>query len=173
VDAPQNTVGRAVGHAIALLEGAAEEITGGSAAAAGIAGAPETGGASLAVTAGGAALAVHGAAVQANTLRNIANGSSDSGGSGRGDTGSYTNTHESGKTYDGKGGKQRSQDSGKRVEKETGDKHVATDWTPAKNSREAYKDESRRLDSHGGPNSPNNYNKRESPGKKFRQQDGN
>jgi hypothetical protein len=74
VDAPQNTVGRAVGHAIALLEGAAEEITGGSAAAAGIAGAPGTGGASLAVTAGGAALAVHGAAVQANTLRNIERG---------------------------------------------------------------------------------------------------
>jgi hypothetical protein len=50
-------------------------------------------------------------------------------------TGSYTNTHESGKTYDGKGDKTRSQDSGKRVEKETGDKHVATDWKAELNRR--------------------------------------
>ncbi len=89
------------------------------------------------------------------------------------ETGSYTNTHESGKTYDGKGDRGRSQDSGKRVEKETGDPHVATDWTPAENDREAFKQESRRLDSHGGPKDPGNYNKIESPGKKMRQQDGN
>jgi RHS repeat-associated protein len=36
------------------------------------------------------------------------------------ETGSYTNTHESGKTYDGKGDRTRSQDSGKRIEKQTG-----------------------------------------------------
>jgi RHS repeat-associated protein len=92
--------------------------------------------------------------------------------SGSKETGSYTNTHESGKTYDGKGDKERSQDSGKRVEQATGDKHVSTDWKPSANDREAFKDESRRLDSHGGHGSSSNYNQRESPGKKYRKQDG-
>jgi RHS repeat-associated protein len=88
------------------------------------------------------------------------------------ESGSYTNTHESGKTYDGKGGRERSQESGKRVEAETGDKHVATDHTSAPNNREAFKDESRRLDSNGGAKSPDNHNKIESPGKKYRKEDG-
>ncbi len=83
-------------------------------------------------------------------------------------TGSYTNTHESGKTYDGKGSRERSQESGRRVERETGDKHVATDWTSAKDTRDAFKQESQRLDSHGGPKNSDNYNKIESPGKKMR-----
>ena len=87
-------------------------------------------------------------------------------------TGSYTNTHASGKTYEGKGTRARSQESGRRVEKETGDPHVATDWTPASNRREAFKQESQRLDAAGGPKSPSNYNKIESPGKKMRIQDG-
>jgi RHS repeat-associated protein len=87
-------------------------------------------------------------------------------------TGSYTNTHASGMTYDGKGDKQRSQASGKRVEAETGDQHIATDWTPAPNNREAFKQESRRLDSHDGPKSETNHNKIESPGKKMRTEDG-
>ena len=86
-------------------------------------------------------------------------------------TGSYTNTHESGKTYDGKGSKARSQESGRRIERETGDKHVATDWTSAKNNREAFKQESSRLDSNGGPRSENNHNKIESPGRKMREED--
>jgi hypothetical protein len=88
------------------------------------------------------------------------------------ETGSYTNTHESGKTYSGKGDRARSQASGKRVEEQTGDKHTATDWKPSANDREAYKDESRRLDANGGANSSSNHNKRESPGKKYRNQDG-
>ena len=89
------------------------------------------------------------------------------------ETGSYTNIHESGKRYHGKGDKARSQESGKRIEKETEDRHIATDWTPAKNEREAFKQESRRLDAdEGGPKSPDNYNKIESPGKKYRIQDG-
>jgi len=74
-------------------------------------------------------------------------------------------------TYDGKGSKKRSQDSAKRVEQETGDKHVALEWTPATNNREAFKAESRRLVSHGGPKSQN-HNKIESPGKKMREADG-
>lgn len=88
------------------------------------------------------------------------------------ETGSYTNHHESGKTYDGKGSKERSQTSAKRIEKETGDKHVATEHTPAKSERDAFKDESKRLDSHGGAKSDQNHNKIESPGKKKRIEDG-
>jgi hypothetical protein len=82
-------------------------------------------------------------------------------------TGSYTNTHASGKTYSGKGSRARSQKSGRRVERETGDQHVATEWTPSKNTSDAFKDEYRRLKQHGGPRSPTSYNKVESPGKKL------
>lgn len=88
------------------------------------------------------------------------------------ETGSYTNRHESGKTYSGKGDRARSQVSGRRVEKETGDRHTATDWTPAPNEREAFKQESRRIDEHGGVESSSNYNRSESPGKKYRKEDG-
>lgn len=87
-------------------------------------------------------------------------------------TGNYTNLHASGKTYDGKGGTARSNTSGARVAKAEGDPHVATTFTPAKNSREALKAESRSLDANGGPKSPTNYNKIESPGKKMRIDDG-
>jgi hypothetical protein len=87
------------------------------------------------------------------------------------ETGSYTNLHESGKTYSGKGSRARSQVSARRVEKETGDKHIATDWTPASNDRAAFKQESGRIDANGGPASSGNYNKIESPGKKMCQQD--
>jgi hypothetical protein len=76
-----------------------------------------------------------------------------------------------GKTYDGKGSRERSQESGRRVEEEAGDKHTATDWTPAANPREAFKQESQRLDSNGGAKSDSNYNKNESPGKKMLQED--
>ena len=86
-------------------------------------------------------------------------------------TGSYTNTHSSGKTYDGKGSRERSQQSAQRVEQATGDTHTATDWTAATTSREAFKQESQRLDSHGGPKSDTNYNQIDSPGKKYRQED--
>jgi RHS repeat-associated protein len=82
-------------------------------------------------------------------------------------TGSYTNTHASGKTYAGKGGTKRSQASGRRVEKAANDQHVATDWTEAPNDTEAFKDEARRIEKAGGPRNPNNYNKIESPGRKL------
>jgi hypothetical protein len=88
------------------------------------------------------------------------------------ETGSYTNTHESGKTYSGKGGTDRSQQSGERLAEENDDPHTSTDWTPANDDRDAFKDESRRLDEQGGPADPSNYNKIESPGKKYRSQDG-
>ncbi len=88
------------------------------------------------------------------------------------ETGSYTNTHASGKKYHGKGDKARSQASGRREAAANNDPHVATDWTPAKNDREAFKQESRRIDADGGASSPTNYNRIESPGKKMRLEDG-
>ena len=47
-----------------------------------------------------------------------------------------------------------------------------SDWTPAASEREAFKDESRRLDANGGIDSPSNYNRIDSPGRQFRQEDG-
>ena len=85
------------------------------------------------------------------------------------ETGSYTNTHVSGKVYVGKGPRTRSQESGRRIGQN--DAHVATDWTPAKNEREAFKDEARRLNAHDGPHAPGNYNKIESPGKRYLEQE--
>jgi RHS repeat-associated protein len=90
VDAPQNSLGRGIGHGIALAQGLAEEITGGGAAIGGVAGAPETAGATLVVTAGGVALAAHGAAVQLNTLRNIQKGPSASASPGTAASGQAT-----------------------------------------------------------------------------------
>jgi hypothetical protein len=86
-------------------------------------------------------------------------------------TGSYTNTHESGMIYNGKGSRDRSQDSGKRIEQNTGDKHTATEFKPASSSREAFKQESRSMDRSGGPKSSDSHNQIESPGKKYREQD--
>lgn len=95
----------------------------------------------------------------------------------KGPTGSYTNTHASGKTYHGKGNWKRSQDSAREKAEEYNDPHVSTDWTPASDKTEALKDEARRLrgDDNGGPrghDNPNNYNKRASPGEKYLQRDG-
>jgi hypothetical protein len=53
-----------------------------------------------------------------------------------------------------KGARQRSQKSGRREAGRNNDPHVATDWTSAKNNREAFKQESCRLDADGGPSSP-------------------
>jgi RHS repeat-associated protein len=87
-------------------------------------------------------------------------------------TGSYTNTHASGKKYHGKGDLERAQQSGREKAEEHKDPLVSTDWTPAANDREAFKDESRRLKKDGGHRSSTNYNKRDSPGTKYREQDG-
>ena len=78
----------------------------------------------------------------------------------------------SGKRYHGKGAKKRSQKSGRREAKRNNDPHVATNWTPADTHREAFKQESRRLDADGGPKSSTNYNRIEQPGKKYRIEDG-
>jgi len=52
------------------------------------------------------------------------------------------------------------------VEAETGDRLDC-----CKDSHEAVKQESQRLESNGGPKSESNYNKIESPGKKMREED--
>ena len=92
------------------------------------------------------------------------------------ETGSYTNTHKSGKKYHGKGDKERAAKSGKAKAKEHDDPLESTEWTKAENDREAFKQESERLDKDAegdkkGHESDKNYNKRDSPGKKYREQD--
>jgi RHS repeat-associated protein len=88
-------------------------------------------------------------------------------------TGSYQIKFKSGKTYDGKGPASRMETSAKeRSGPPNNDPVVSKVWTPAANEREAFKQESRNLDANGGPGNPNNYNAIESPGKKYRQQDG-
>jgi uncharacterized protein RhaS with RHS repeats len=119
-----------------------------------------------------ALLAPPGAKVAAKVMGAVGDAGKATAAAVKRETGSYTNLHASGKTYDGKGSRERSQESGRRVEKETGDQHTATDWSPAGSTREAFKQESQRLDSHGGPKSDTNHNKIESPGKKLREKDG-
>lgn len=88
------------------------------------------------------------------------------------ETGSYTNTHESGKKYHGKGDEKRAAQSGKEKATKYNDPLKSTDYKKAKNNREAFKDESRRLKRDGGHKSNTNYNERDSPGTKYRKQDG-
>jgi len=87
-------------------------------------------------------------------------------------TGSYTNTHASGKTYDGKGDPSRAAQSGRRIEKKHDDPLVNSDSRTASSDRESFKQESRSLDRNGGPGSDQNYNQIESPGKRMRREDG-
>lgn len=90
-----------------------------------------------------------------------------------GQVGSYTNIHKSKTKYHGKGSEKRAADSAAEKAEKYDDPLESTDWTPAKNDREAFKQESRRLDTDkGGHKSKDNYNKRDSPGKKYRKQDG-
>lgn len=87
-------------------------------------------------------------------------------------TGSYTNTHASGKTYDGKGNADRAAVSGRRVAKDNNDPLVKTETRDAPTDRESFKQESRSLEKNGGPDSDQNYNQIDSPGTKYRREDG-
>jgi uncharacterized protein RhaS with RHS repeats len=136
----------------------------------------------VAITVGGAAMDAHAAYAglrAAEALRNQSCGTAGNGPEGGGttgnpgkETGSYTNTHESGKTYSGKGDKERSQASGNERAAKNQDPHTATDWKPEANDRDAFKAESRRIDAAGGHKDESNYNKIESPGKIYRKEDG-
>jgi RHS repeat-associated protein len=91
-------------------------------------------------------------------------------------TGSYTVTFESGKKYHGKGPESRMNKSAADKAKVNIDPVKSKDFTSAKNDREAFKQESRRMDTDRvgntpGHKNPNNYNKRASPGDKYRKQD--
>jgi hypothetical protein len=164
VDNDDFKLGQTVGDAVATVTGTAEALFWGGEAV--VTSPAALTGVCAVIPAAGAAVAVHGAATAAIAGGNLANAAFATTQSG-----SYTNTHESGAVYVGKGGRERSQESGKRVEKETGDKHVATDHTSSANSREGFKDESRRMDK-ARAEGKKLYNKGESPGKKMRQQDG-
>ena len=65
-----------------------------------------------------AATAYYGAKAVNQTQRALENAVKNESAEAPKESGSYTNTHESGKTYDGKGGRERSQQSGRRVEEE-------------------------------------------------------
>jgi hypothetical protein len=82
-------------------------------------------------------------------------------------TGSYTNTHASGKTYDGKGGTDRMADSAKRIGDEYDDPVQTQVHRPAVDNKQSFIDEQNNLEAHGGPGG-NTYNKINSPGKKLR-----
>jgi hypothetical protein len=91
--------------------------------------------------------------------------------------GSYTTHHESDKKYHGKGDEKRAKQSGDQKAKDNNDPVKKIDYKPEKNAREAYKAESRRMETDKQGNKPghkseNNYNKRASPGDKYRKQDG-
>jgi hypothetical protein len=108
----------------------------------------------LVVAAEAAAVAVTGTVVIKNAFGNLLK------------SGSYTNTHESGKRYHGKGPPERARESAKRVEKENDDPIKDTDWTPAENNDEAFKQEAQRIRDDGGVENPENYNNIKSPGEK-------
>jgi RHS repeat-associated protein len=88
-----------------------------------------------------------------------------------GTVGTYTVDFQSGIKYHGKGDSERAVDSAKRVAKENGDVPGGVSFKPAANSREAFKEEARRIAKDGGPG-VDNYNKINSPGKKYLEEDG-
>jgi RHS repeat-associated protein len=83
--------------------------------------------------------------------------------------GSYTNTHDSGKVYVGKGDADRAAQSGKRITDRYNDPLVHTDWTPANGTADSFAQEANRMRQEGGPGG-NTYNEINSPGEKILQE---
>lgn len=74
--------------------------------------------------------------------------------------------------FHGKGNEKRANQSDKEKANRYNDPVAKTDWKPAKNNRETFKDEARRIrQDDGGVKSNQNYNIRNSPGEKYLQQD--
>ena len=69
------------------------------------------------------------------------------------------------------GPKSRMEQSAKQQSKTHDNPVKSKEWKEAKNDREAFKDESKRIENDGGHKSSNNYNKKASPGDKYRKQD--
>jgi RHS repeat-associated protein len=90
--------------------------------------------------------------------------------------GTYVLKFRSGAEYVGKGTEKRMARSASKLSREHGDEVVEKTFKAAENDREALKEESRIMESKGGPRSKNPntklYNKIDSPGTKYRQQDG-
>ena len=173
--------GRTVGHYAAMAIGATEIAAGAIGDVAAVVG--EIGSVGLAtpvavpVAAVSTAVIVHGTAAGARAAENLRNDKGRVEASSKKVEGSYTTSHQSGKRYHGKGDEPRAKKSATDKAKANNDPVTDIDWKPSKNSREAFKDESRRLDTDKvgptpGHKNPNNYNKRDSPGKKYRNQDG-
>ena len=57
--------------------------------------------------------------------------------------------------------------SAKQKSAEYSDKVVKKEWTPASSEKEAFMDEAQRIQDGGGVDSEKNYNKINSPGKKY------
>lgn len=151
--------GQNTGDWVSIITGEALSIAGVIEAGGGAALAPETGGISIAVVAGGAVNAVAGQMIATRATENL---SSQKGRvsetSKQKEVGSYTNTHESGKKYHGKGDEARMNQSAKDKAKKYNDPVVNKDFTPAKNDREAFKQESRRLEKDKVGNTPGHKN---------------
>jgi RHS repeat-associated protein len=86
--------------------------------------------------------------------------------------GSYTVEFLSGKFYHGKGPVERMNRTAAEKAKLHNDPVVAKEFKSAVNNRQAFKDEHSRLQADGGPKSHTNYNLIESPGAKFKREDG-
>ena len=70
-------LGRKIGHAVAAVQGVDEMVQGGTGVVEGVAGAPETLGATLTLSAGGFVVAAHGAMIIKNAFVNMASGKGD------------------------------------------------------------------------------------------------
>lgn len=83
-------------------------------------------------------------------------------------TGSYTIIFSNGKKYHGKGPKSRMRQSAKEKSEKNKVDVVSMDWKEADNDIDAFIDEHNRIHTdEGGPSSEDNYNKIESPGKRY------
>lgn len=170
-------IGQKFGDALSVGQGAIEMGLG-----AGVAGGSASGGVVTSPTGvgvvvgtagaiGGVVMSAHGANTALNGWNNLLNADGK-------ETGSYTTSHENGQKYHGKGGEERAKQSGKEKAAANDDPVIDTDWTPSKNDREGFKDEYRRMQKDAndqypeGYKNPNNYNKRQSPGKKYLEEDG-
>jgi RHS repeat-associated protein len=81
------------------------------------------------------------------------------------DNGGYKVEFDSGTGYAGKGGTTRARKSARQHSRANDDPVKSIEHKPAANDSDAYKIEAKYLDELGGPQSPKNYNKRNSPGK--------
>jgi RHS repeat-associated protein len=146
--------GQKAGDAISVVVGMGEMVLGGVTTGVGLAAEGPTLGLSTVVVVAGTVLAAEGVVTSTNGLKGMLN------------SGSYTNEHESGKRYHGKGPEKRAKESAERISKEHDDPVKDTDWTPAESDDAAFKQEAQRIRDDGGVENPNNYNKINSPGEK-------